>query len=159
HKAGEVEKQVEITAGELAKRAAEKVRKVREAAEELVREQAEMEAKEQAKRQAEEARRAKETEKIANKLAEVAIGKKDKRETDEVSRLNRMVEELAKKQAALYKGAAESGSPLPIAFDQVKYLEQCLQQVETTCEELRTGKIDTKKAMQRLLDITGKIPD
>ena len=38
-------------------------------------------------------------------------------------------------------------------------IEECLKQVESVCEELRAGKVETKEAIQRLLDISERIPE
>jgi len=44
-----------------------------------------------------------------------------------------------------------------MALDQVKQIEECLREVESICEELRAGKVETKEALQRLSDISEKI--
>jgi len=48
---------------------------------------------------------------------------------------------------------------LLIEFDQAKYLEGYLKQVESIREELKDGEINTKEAIQRLQDISGKISE
>ena len=77
-----------------------------------------------------EAKKAEEAEKQAKKEAELAAKEQAKREAEEARKA-----------------------------EEAKHIEECLKQVESTCEELRAGKIETKEAIQRLLDISERIPE
>ncbi len=109
--------------------------KTKGAAEKQTKKEAELATREKTKREVEKARKAKEAEKQTKKEAKIATRKKAKRGAEE----------------------AKLAAPLPIVFDQVKQIEECLKQVESICEELRAGKVDTKEALQRLSDISEKI--
>ena len=134
-KAKEAEKQARkeavVTAREKAKREAEEARKAK---------QAEIAAREKIKREAEEARKAKEAEKQARKEAEIAAREKAKREA----------EEQASKEAVRVLLSQ-------IHFDQVKHLEECIKELESTREELRAGKIGAEEAIQRFRDISERM--
>ena len=121
----------------------------RRKAEKQAKKEAELAAREKAKREAEEAQKAREAEKQAKKEAELAAREKSKREAEEAQKA-REAEKQAKKEAELV-------TLPPIDFDQVKQVEECLRQVESICEELRTGQVDTKEALQRLSDISERI--
>jgi len=89
--------------------------------------------------------------KQAEKEAELAAKEKAKREAEEARKA-----EEAQKQA---EKEAEPVLPSPIDFDPRKQIEESLKQVESIREELRAGKVSTKEAIQRLLDISERIPD
>ena len=93
-----------------------------------------------AKREAEEARKAKQAEKQAKKEAVVAAREKIKREA----------EEQASKEAVRVLLSQ-------IHFDQVKHLEECIKELESTREELRAGKIGAEEAIQRFRDISERM--
>jgi hypothetical protein len=149
-------KQAEIDARKKARQETKEARKAR-VAEKLAKKQAEIDAREKATQEAEEAQKAKEAEKLAEKQAEIDAREKARQEAEE-ARKAKEAEKLAKKQAELYE-EVEPVPSLPLDFDQVKYLEECLKQVESTREELEAGKIDTKEAIQRIRDISEKISE
>ncbi|MFC2016829.1 translation initiation factor IF-2, partial [Chloroflexota bacterium] len=107
--------------------------KARREAEEQAKKEAELAAKEKTKREAGEQ---------AKKEAELAAREKARREA----------EVQARKEAELVP------SP-PMVFDQVKPVEECLKELESICEELRAGEVETKEALQRLLDISERIAE
>jgi len=113
----------------------------RRKAKRLAKKQAELEAKEKAKREAEEAKKAKEAERLAKKQAELEAKEKAKREAEEAKKAKE----------------AEPVAPPPITVDQLKQIEEYLKQIESICEELRAGKMETKEALKKLSDISDRI--
>ena len=97
--------------------------------------EADLVTKEKARREAEEPKKAKEAEKQAKKQAELAAKEKAEREAEEAKKAKE-----AEKQAK-------------------KTIEKDLIQITGICEELKAGKIGTKEAIQRLLDISERIPE
>ena len=142
-KAKEAEKQAKketvVAAREKAKQEVEEAKKAKEA-EKQAKKEAVVAAREKAKREAEEARKAKQAEKQARKEAEIAAREKAKREA----------EEQASKEAVRVLLSQ-------IHFDQVKHLEECIKELESTREELRAGKIGAEEAIQRFRDISERI--
>ncbi len=70
------------------------------------------------------------------------------KKTEEVRKQAEKDAELAAKE----KAAKE-------AEEVEKQIEESLKQVESICEELRAGKVETKEAIQRLSDISERIPE
>ena len=136
------QKQAVVAAREKAKREAEEARQAKEA-DKQAKKQAVVAAREKVKREAEEARQAKEADKQAEKEAVVAAREEVKREGEEA-------EEQASKEAARMLLSQ-------IYSAQVKHIEECLKELESTREELRVGKIGTEEALQRLRDISERM--
>ncbi|MFC2021490.1 hypothetical protein ACFLU1_06930, partial [Chloroflexota bacterium] len=151
-------KQAAIEAIEQAKRDAEEAKQAREA-EEQARKQAAIEAKEQAKRDAEEAKeKARQEAEEANQQdiegakkaleAEIAAREKAEQKAEET------VEDIS---SELYRREVEPLLSLPIDLEQVRHLEEYLEEVEGTRDALIAGKIGSEEAIQRLRDISERL--
>jgi len=110
-------------------------------AEKQAKKQAAIAAREKAEQEAVEAKRAKEAEKQARKQAVIAAREKANQEA---------VEQASKEAARVLLSQIDS--------EQTKHIEECLKELESTHEELRIGKIGTEEALQRLRDISERIP-
>ena len=132
------------------------------------------EAKEQAKRESEEAMKTEAGSMLAEKEAEISrleavISRGDLRLDKAIyhgwklgwARAGKEIAgreaEKAKEKAKREAEEAKQALPSLIDFDQEKQIEECLKEVKSICEELRAGKIETKEAIQRLLDISERI--
>ena len=58
----------------------------------------------------------------------------------------------------LYKKDTGALLPLPVTPEQIKDLEKYVEEIESTNEELKAGKIGAKEAIRRLREISEKIP-
>ena len=79
----------------------------------------------------------------AKRKAEIAAKEKAKQDAEEAK-------EKARREAEETKKAKEA--------EEVKHLEGYLKEVESTYEELKAGKIEAEEAIQRLRDISERIP-
>ena len=136
----QAKKQATIAAREKAEQEAVETKRAKEA-EKQAKKQAVIAAREKAKQEAVEAKRAKEAEKQAKKQAAIAAREKAKQEA---------VEQASKEAARVLLSQIDS--------EQTKHIEECLKELESTHEELRIGKIGTEEALQRLRDISERIP-
>jgi len=96
--------------------------------------------------------RRRKAEEQARKEAEIAAKEKARREAEEAKKAKAAGEQARKEAELAAKEKAERE-----AEEQVKQIEECLKQVESICEELRAGKVETKEALQRLSDISERI--
>jgi len=100
-----------------------------------------------------EARR-RNAQKQAEKEAELAAQEESRRKAEEEKQA-REAQKQAEKEAKL--AAQEESRRKAEEAKEVKQAAKSLKQIEETCEQLRAGTIDTKKAIQKLSDISEKI--
>jgi len=108
----------------------EEIKKAREAEKEA-REKAEREAEERAREEAQKELPAEEKEEVAAAVEETKVD--------------------------LYIRDMESLLTLPMDLEKVKHLEGYLEEIESTSEELKTGKVSSKEAIQKLRDISARL--
>ncbi len=117
-------------------------------AEEKDKKKAEKEARIKAKREAEEAKKAKQAEEKAKKEAEKEARIRAEREAEEAKKA-KQAEEKAKKEAEkearipeIYEGTVSITIMSPINIDEIRKLEQCIQQAENMSLVLVGGSIN-----------------
>jgi len=145
----QAQKQAEIEAKEKAKQEEE----------ERAREEAEKEAWEKAKRETEERARI-EAEKEAREKAEREAEERAREEAqkelpaEEKEKVAAAVEET---KVELYIRDMEPLFTLPMDNEKVKHLEGYLEDIESIYEELKTGKVSSEEAIQKLRDISARL--
>ena len=141
-------------------RGVSKVRKAPEVEKQAIIE-AEIAAQRKARQEAEEARKAREAEKQAKKEAEIAALKKARQEAEEARRVQETKKEIEEAIKGIsnerYRKEIEPLLSLPIDRDQMKQLEEYLEEIESIWGELKAGKIGTEEAIQRLRDTSKRV--
>jgi len=125
----QAQKQAEIEAKEKAKQEEEEIARIE--AEKEAREKAEREAEERAREEAQKELPAEEKEKVAAAVEETKV--------------------------ELYIRDMEPLFTLPMDNEKVKHLEGYLEDIESIYEELKTGKVSSEEAIQKLRDISARL--
>ena len=125
----QAQKQAEIEAKEKAKQEEEEIARIE--AEKEAREKAEREAEERAREEAQKELPAEEKEKVAAAVEETKV--------------------------ELYIRDMEPLFTLPMDNEKVKHFEGYLEDIESIYEELKTGKVSSEEAIQKLRDISARL--
>jgi len=147
-----------IAAQEKERQEVEEAKRAKEA-EKQAQKQAEIEAKEKAKQEEEERARI-EAEKEAREKAEREAEERAREEAqkelpaEEKEKVAAAVEET---KVELYIRDMEPLFTLPMDNEKVKHLEGYLEDIESIYEELKTGKVSSEEAIQKLRDISARL--